>query len=88
MAMPRLPDESGFSARIARPALVCSDGLAMHVPPQVSIIRRRYGLESYDTRTMNTSHSRPKCWQANDSGEPHCPAPVSVLSFLTPACLL
>ena len=34
---------------------------------------------------MNTSHSRPKAWQAKANAEPHCPAPVSVASFFTPA---
>ena len=35
---------------------------------------------------MKTSHSRPNSVQANASDEPHWPAPVSVVSFLTPAC--
>ena len=34
---------------------------------------------------MKTSHSRPNRRQANASDEPHCPAPVSVVSFLMPA---
>jgi hypothetical protein len=73
---------------MARPALVSSDGLATHWPPQVSIIRRRYGLLSYDTRTMNTLHSMSNRLQANDSDEPHWPAPVSVVRRLMPAWAL
>ena len=34
---------------------------------------------------MKTSHSRPKSRQAKASDEPHCPAPVSVLSLRMPA---
>ncbi len=37
-------------------------------------------------RTWNTSHSRPNACVAKASAEPHWPAPVSVESFLTPAC--
>ena len=37
---------------------------------------------------MKTSHSRPNSEQANAREEPHCPAPVSVVSFFTPACAL
>ena len=88
MAMPSEPEESGCSARMARPALVSSDGLATQLPPQVSIIRRRYGLLSYDTRTMNTLHSMSNRLQANDSDEPHWPAPVSVVRRLMPAWAL
>ena len=35
---------------------------------------------------MKTSHSSPNSEQANASDEPHWPAPVSVASFLIPAC--
>ena len=35
---------------------------------------------------MKTSHSSPNSEQAKASDEPHCPAPVSVVSFLMPAC--
>ena len=34
---------------------------------------------------MKTSHSSPNSEHAKASDEPHCPAPVSVASFLTPA---
>ncbi len=37
---------------------------------------------------MKTSHSSPNRRQASASAEPHCPAPVSVTSLPTPACLL
>jgi hypothetical protein len=37
---------------------------------------------------MNTSHSRPKSWQASAIADPHCPAPVSVVSFRIPASRL
>ncbi len=37
---------------------------------------------------MYTMHSRPNCAQANDSAEPHWPAPVSVVSRVMPSCLL
>jgi hypothetical protein len=52
IAIPRLPGESGCSARIARPAFVSSDGLATTSAPQVWIIERRYGFCSYETLTM------------------------------------
>ena len=42
--MPRLPLLSGVAARIARPALVSVDGLAMQRAPKVSISARRYGF--------------------------------------------
>ncbi len=35
---------------------------------------------------MKTSHSSPNSEHANASDEPHWPAPVSVASFLIPAC--
>ena len=35
---------------------------------------------------MKTSHSRPKSRHAKASDEPHCPAPVSVVSLRMPAC--
>ena len=35
---------------------------------------------------MKTSHSRPNSEHANASEEPHWPAPVSVTSFVMPAC--
>ena len=41
IAMPRLPGESGSSARMPRPALVSLVGDACTVAPQVSIIARR-----------------------------------------------
>ena len=37
---------------------------------------------------MKTSHSSPNIWQASAIAEPHWPAPVSVASLPTPACLL
>ena len=37
---------------------------------------------------MKTSHSSPNSEHANASDDPHCPAPVSVVSFLMPACAL
>ena len=52
MAMPRLPGDAGSAARIARPELVSSDGLATTLAPQASIIERRYGFCSYETLTM------------------------------------
>ncbi len=50
--MPRLPGECGSFASTARPAAVSFDGLATTLPPQVSIMIRRYGFWSYETRTM------------------------------------
>jgi hypothetical protein len=35
---------------------------------------------------MKTSHSRPNSRQAKASDDPHCPAPVSVVSLRMPAC--
>ena len=88
IAMPRLPVESGSCSRMVRPAFVRSLGLGWTVPPKVSIIIRRYGFWSYDARTCHTSHSRSYWAQANASAVPHCPAPVSVVSFLMPALAL
>ena len=84
--MPRLPVESGCSARIARPAFVSSDGLATTRPPNASMRPRRYGFWSYETFTIHTSTSRPKTPPAKASAEPHCPAPVSVVRRFTPSC--
>ncbi len=86
--MPRLPVESGCSARIARPAFVSSDGLAMTRPPNASMSPRRYGFWSYEMRTIHTSTSSPKIPPANANEEPHWPAPVSVVRRFTPSCLL
>ena len=88
MAMPSEPGCFGFFARIAFPDCVWSDGEGMQRAPYVSISARRYGFWSYDTRTMKTCTSMPKTAPANASDEPHCPAPVSVESFLTPASRL
>src|SRR5438132_11651010 len=85
MAMPRLPGESGSCAKMPRPALVRFVGDACTVAPQVSIIARRYGFCSYETLTMYTVTSTPNSAPANASAEPHCPAPVSVVSALPDA---
>ena len=45
----------------------------------------RYGFWSYEARTCHTSQSRPNWEQANASAVPHCPAPVSVVSRVTPS---
>ena len=37
---------------------------------------------------MYTLHSSPKSWQANESAEPHWPAPVSVVTRRTPSLWL
>ena len=52
IAIPRLPGESGCSARIARPDCVSSDGLATIVAPQAWISERRNGFCSYEILTM------------------------------------
>ncbi len=52
IAMPRLPVESGCSARTLRPAAVSSDGLGTTVAPHTCIIERRNGFCSYETLTM------------------------------------
>jgi hypothetical protein len=85
---PEAPGESGCSPRIVRPAFVSSDGLATTRAPNVSMRARRYGFWSYETLTMYTSTSSPKTAPANASAEPHCPAPVSVVSRVTPSALL
>jgi hypothetical protein len=88
IAMPRLPVESGCSARIVRPAFVSSEGLATTRAPNASISPLRYGFWSYETLTMYTSTSSPKIPPAKASAEPHWPAPVSVVRRETPSCLL
>ncbi len=60
----------------------------MQVAPQVCIIVFRIGFCSKLMRTMKTLHSRPISAQANARALPHWPAPVSVVSFLMPNCLL
>ena len=52
IAIPRLPVESGCSARTARPEAVSSDGLGTQRAPNASMRARRYGFWSYETRTM------------------------------------
>jgi hypothetical protein len=49
---------------------------------------RRYGFCSKEALTMNTRHSSPNMLAAIESAEPHCPAPVSVETRLTPDRLL
>ncbi len=49
---------------------------------------RRYGLDSYEVRTMYTLQSSPNWAVANDRAVPHCPAPVSVVSRPMPSALL
>ena len=44
--MPRLPDESGCSARIERPELVSFEGLATTSAPQAWMSERRNGFWS------------------------------------------
>src|ERR687897_2939677 len=46
------PGESASWSSTARPALVSGDGDGTTLAPQVSMIERRYGLPSYDARTM------------------------------------
>ena len=84
----RLPGESASRSSIARPAFVSGDGLGTTLAPHVSIIIRRYGFWSYETRTMYTLHSRPNRLHASAMDEPHWPAPVSVAMRVMPASLL
>ena len=64
-------------------------GRGTQLPPQVFIMIFRNGFWSKLIRTMKTLHSMPPTMaQANDRADPHCPAPVSVVSFLMPNCLL
>ena len=83
--MPRLPGWSGSSASSWRPYSVIGDGLECRVAPQISIIVLRYGLDRYDAATCQISHSMPYWAVANASALPHCPAPVSVVSFRMPS---
>src|SRR3954447_24923608 len=83
-----MPSEPVGCSALALPDCVRSDGERCTVAPHVCIIERRYGFWSYDEPTMNTSHSSPNSRHANASDEPHWPAPVSVASFLMPACAL
>ena len=86
--MPSEPVVSGSAASIARPAFVRSDGDGWQMLPYVSICMRRYGLESNDARTCHTSHVSPSSAHAMASDAPHCPAPVSVVSFVMPSAAL
>lgn len=89
IAMPSEPGWSGpDAARMLRPAWVSPDGDRCTLPPNVSIMIRRYGFASYEAPTCQTSHSSPNWAQANASAVPHWPAPVSVVSFFTPALAL
>ncbi len=64
------------------------DGLGTTDAPHVSIIIRRYGFWSYETRTMYTLHSSPKNPHARAIELPHWPAPVSVAILVRPALAL
>ena len=77
MASPSEPGDDGSST-----------GEGTHSAPHVSMITRRYGLESNDVRTMYTLHSMSNCAVAKASAVPHWPAPVSVVSRLMPSALL
>ena len=81
-----IPSDPVGCDAFALPDCVRSDGERCTDAPHVCIIERRYGFWSYDEPTMNTSHSSPNSRHAKASAEPHCPAPVSVQSFRTPAC--
>ena len=85
MAIPSDPGWSGSSASNDRPNSVNGDGLECSVAPQISIIVLRYGFCRYDAATCQISHSMPYCAVANASAVPHWPAPVSVVSFVTPS---
>jgi len=52
MAIPRLPRQSGSWARIARPALVNSDGDGITCAPHSCIMLLRYGFWLQETLTM------------------------------------
>ncbi|OAP25128.1 hypothetical protein A4R44_04199 [Amycolatopsis sp. M39] len=65
-----------------------SDGLGYTCAPKVSIISLRYGFWSYDARTCQTSQDNPNVARANAGALPHCPAPVSVVSRVTPSAAL
>ena len=60
------------------------DGERCTVAPKISMIDLRNGFVSYEERVIHTSHSMSNRLQANASAVPHCPAPVSVVSFFTP----
>ena len=86
-----MPSEPGWSASSAsrlRPYSVTVDGLGCTVAPHTSIIVLRYGFWRYEAATCHTSHSMPYWAQANARALPHCPAPVSVVSLVTPSAWL
>ena len=86
--MPRLPGDSRSVASTCRPNSVRSDGEGTTEAPQVSMSARRYGFCWYDTLTMYTITSMSKKVPAKASADPHCPAPVSVVSRLIPSSAL
>ncbi len=88
MAIPRLPGVSGVLARMSLPAWVSLLGLATHLAPHTFIISFRNGFWSNEILTMYTLHSSPSREHAKARALPHCPAPVSVVIFLMPNCLL
>jgi len=88
IAIPSDPVDSGSASSTFLPAWVVEVGDGRTSAPNVSMKMRRYGFCSKDALTMNTRHSRPNMLAAIESAEPHCPAPVSVETRFTPACLL
>ena len=88
MAIPSEPGWPGFSASRLRPYSVTGDGLGCTVAPQISIIVLRYGFWRYEAATCHTSHSMSYWAQAKARALPHWPAPVSVVSFVTPSAWL
>jgi hypothetical protein len=70
------------------PDCVSRVGERKTVAPKVSISVRRAGLVSKEAPTCHTWHSSPKSEHANASAVPHCPAPVSVVSRVTPLIAL
>ena len=74
-------------ARLWTAAGVLLLGLAMTFPSKVWITALRKGFCSKETFTINTVRGSPKKAQASARAVPHCPAPVSVVSPVSPSFL-
>ena len=86
--MPSEPGWSGRCARMARPELVSLDGLRDAARAVGFHQRAAIRLLVVGHAHLEHLHLIPNSAPAKASDDPHWPAPVSVASFLMPACWL